>query len=134
MPRLVLRVNYGGAKVWRALHYVTKGKRVSILTTYKLGVSPPGAKWHDQTHRPRWIGLRPTGALHGRQRGSTRTTCVLMRSRSSDCAESLRALPYCFLYFDDAWLVQLGLWPIIIRSKPALLALKDAGGCARVSL
>ena len=43
MPRLVLRVNYGGAKVWRALHYVTKhkdGKRVSILTTYKLGVYP----------------------------------------------------------------------------------------------
>jgi hypothetical protein len=40
MPRLVLRVNYGGAKVWRALHYVTKhkdGKRVSILTTYKPG-------------------------------------------------------------------------------------------------
>ena len=33
MPGLVLRVNYGGAKVWRALYYVKKtdvdGKRIT---------------------------------------------------------------------------------------------------------
>ena len=41
MPRLVLRVNYGGAKVWRALYYLHRldkdGKKVSIPTTFKLG-------------------------------------------------------------------------------------------------
>src|SRR5262249_34838136 len=26
--------------------------------------------WYDQTHRPRWIGLRPRNARHGRERGS----------------------------------------------------------------
>src|SRR5215831_11363321 len=26
-------------------------------------------KWHDQTHRPRRIGLRPSETRHGRQRG-----------------------------------------------------------------
>src|SRR5262245_8722910 len=29
-------------------------------------------KWHDQTHRPRRIGLRPRDPRYGRQRGSTR--------------------------------------------------------------
>jgi integrase len=41
---LVLRVNYGGAKVWRALYYVPKlnkkGKRISMPTTKKLGRYP----------------------------------------------------------------------------------------------
>jgi hypothetical protein len=36
MPGLVLRVNYGGAKIWRALYYV----KVSIPTTFKLGRYP----------------------------------------------------------------------------------------------
>jgi integrase len=44
MPRLILRVNYGGAKVWRALHYIKKldtdGKRLTIPTTFKLGRYP----------------------------------------------------------------------------------------------
>ena len=44
MPGLALRVNYGGAKIWRALHYVKRtgkdGRQVSILTTYKLGRYP----------------------------------------------------------------------------------------------
>jgi integrase len=44
MPGLVLRVNYGGAKVWRALHYVKRlgkdGKQISMPTTYKLGRYP----------------------------------------------------------------------------------------------
>jgi hypothetical protein len=44
MPGLVLRLNYGGAKAWRAMHYVTKtdktGKRLTQSTTYKLGKYP----------------------------------------------------------------------------------------------
>src|SRR5262245_145956 len=28
--------------------------------------------WHDQTHRPRWIGLRPHYARYSRERGSAR--------------------------------------------------------------
>src|SRR5262249_38112649 len=28
--------------------------------------------WHDQTHRPRWIGLRPSKARDSRERGSGR--------------------------------------------------------------
>jgi integrase len=44
MPGLVLRVNYGGAKVWRALYYVKKvdkdGKRITMPTTRKLGRYP----------------------------------------------------------------------------------------------
>jgi integrase len=43
-PGLVLRVNYGGAKVWRALHYLKRiapdGKRITIPTTFKLGRYP----------------------------------------------------------------------------------------------
>src|SRR5215472_2623052 len=31
-----------------------------------------GSNGDDQTHRPRRVGLRPSGALHGRQRGSAR--------------------------------------------------------------
>jgi integrase len=44
LPGLILRVNFGGAKVWRARHYTKRtdgdGKRVSIPTTHKLGVYP----------------------------------------------------------------------------------------------
>jgi integrase len=44
MPGLVLRVNYGGAKIWRALYYVKRlnkdGKRVTAPTTHKLGRYP----------------------------------------------------------------------------------------------
>jgi integrase len=44
MPGLVLRVNYGGAKVWRALYYLKRiddeGKHLTIPTTYKLGRYP----------------------------------------------------------------------------------------------
>jgi integrase len=43
-PGLILRVNYGGAKVWRALHYLkridTDGKHITIPTTFKLGRYP----------------------------------------------------------------------------------------------
>jgi integrase len=43
-PGLVLRVNYGGAKVWRALHYLKRispdGKKITIPTTFKLGRYP----------------------------------------------------------------------------------------------
>jgi len=44
MPGLSLRVNYGGAKVWRATYYVKKvgddGKKITYATTHKLGRYP----------------------------------------------------------------------------------------------
>jgi integrase len=48
MPGLVLRVNYGGAKVWRALYYVStvaksgkrQGERIRMPTTHELGRYP----------------------------------------------------------------------------------------------
>jgi integrase len=44
MPGLVLRVNYGGRKTWRALYYVKRvgkdGKRTTMPTTHKLGLYP----------------------------------------------------------------------------------------------
>jgi class 3 adenylate cyclase len=44
VPGLVLRVNYGGVKVWRVRHYLKRtdkdGKRVTIPTTHKLGRYP----------------------------------------------------------------------------------------------
>jgi integrase len=48
MPGLVLRLNYGGAKTWRALYYVPtiaksgkrQGQKISMPTTYELGRSP----------------------------------------------------------------------------------------------
>ena len=44
MPGLILRVNYGGAKVFRALHYIKRlgkdGRRITIPTTTKLGRHP----------------------------------------------------------------------------------------------
>jgi integrase len=44
MPGLVLRINYGGAKVWRALYYRKRldrdGKQLTVPTTYKLGRYP----------------------------------------------------------------------------------------------
>lgn len=42
--RLMLRLNYGGAKVWRVRHFLKRlnkdGKRVQVPTTYKLGSYP----------------------------------------------------------------------------------------------
>jgi integrase len=44
MPGLILRVNYGGLKSWRALHYLKRvnsdGKHLTIPTTSKLGKWP----------------------------------------------------------------------------------------------
>jgi len=48
MPGLVLRLNYGGSKVWRALYYVPTvaksgkkaGQRISMPTTHELGRFP----------------------------------------------------------------------------------------------
>ena len=44
MPGLVLRVNYGGAKVWRALYYIKRedehGNRLTLPHTHKLGRFP----------------------------------------------------------------------------------------------
>ena len=48
MPGLVLRVNYGGTKTWRALYYVSTvaksgkkaGQRIRMPTTVELGKYP----------------------------------------------------------------------------------------------
>jgi integrase len=44
MPGLVLRLNYGGTKVWRALYYVKRtdqdGNKLTLPTTHKLGRYP----------------------------------------------------------------------------------------------
>src|SRR5262245_12864660 len=41
-------------------------------------VSAPSGEANDNTHRPRWIGLCPSDARHGRQRGSAR--CQMQKS------------------------------------------------------
>ena len=76
MPGLVLRVNYGGAKVWRALYYLKKvdkdGKRITMPTTQqarplshiKLKEAREKARQFLADPRRRW--RRPTTAASGR--------------------------------------------------------------------
>jgi hypothetical protein len=44
LPGLILRVNFGGKKVWRVRHYLKRtdehGRRLSIPTTHALGAYP----------------------------------------------------------------------------------------------
>jgi integrase len=73
MPQLVLRVNYGGAKVWRALYYVKgldkNGKRISIPTTYKLG-RHPHLTLKDAREAARQFHVDPQKALRQAEDGS----------------------------------------------------------------
>jgi integrase len=72
MPGLVLRLNYGGAKVWRALHYVKKfkdGKWVTVPTTHKLG-RYPHLKLKDAREAARKFLADPQKALAQADSGS----------------------------------------------------------------
>jgi integrase len=75
LPGLVLRVNYGGAKVWRALHYIKKvdadGKRSSMPTTHKLG-RYPHLKLKDARERARLFLQDPAKAKTQAESGSFR--------------------------------------------------------------
>jgi integrase len=73
MPGLVLRVNYGGAKAWRALYYVSKngknGKRITTPTTYKLG-RYPHLRLKEARERARQFLADPQKALTQVETGS----------------------------------------------------------------
>jgi integrase len=75
MPGLVLRVNYGGAKVWRALYYVKKvdkdGKRITMPTTRKLG-RYPHIKLKEAREKARQFLADPQKALTQADDGSFR--------------------------------------------------------------
>jgi integrase len=75
MPGLVLRVNYGGAKVWRALYYVKKvdkdGKRITMPTTRKVG-RYPHIKLKEAREKARQFLADPQKALAQADDGSFR--------------------------------------------------------------
>jgi integrase len=75
MPGLVLRVNYGGAKIWRALYYRKKtgegGKRTTVATTRKIGVYPH-LKLKEARDRARVFLADPHAALAQADSGSFR--------------------------------------------------------------
>ena len=75
MPGLVLRVNYGGAKAWRALYYINKtgknGKRITTPTTYKLG-RYPHLKLKEAREKARQFLADPQQALTKAETGSFR--------------------------------------------------------------
>jgi hypothetical protein len=86
MPGLVLRVNYGGAKVWRALYYVKKidkaGKRITMPITYKLGRYPI-LKLKEARDKARAFLTDPTKALAQADAGTKdyRPCCCWFRAR-----------------------------------------------------
>ena len=47
-----------------------------------MSVAAAGSERHDDAHRPRRIGLRPSEARHGRQRGSARGQMQKLRRGS----------------------------------------------------
>jgi integrase len=77
MPGLVLRLNYGGKKTWRALYYVPavaksgkrKGQRISMPTTRELGRYPI-LKLKDARDRARAFLADPQQALAQADTGS----------------------------------------------------------------
>lgn len=77
MPGLVLRINYGGAKIWRALYYVPRvaksgkkaGQRISMPTTHKLG-HYPHLKLKEARERARQFLADPQKALAQADTGS----------------------------------------------------------------
>src|SRR5262249_28476693 len=75
MPGLVLRVNYGGAKAWRALYYVKRldkdGRRITLPTTHKLGRYPV-LKLKEARDKARQFLADPDAALRKADTGSFR--------------------------------------------------------------
>jgi integrase len=73
MPGLILRVNYGGKKTWRALHYLHRrdkdGKRKFIPTTHTLGYYPV-LKLKEARERARQFLADPQKALAQADTGS----------------------------------------------------------------
>ena len=77
MPGLVLRLNYGGKKTWRALYYVPsvaksgkrKGQRISMPTTRELGRYPI-LKLKEARDRARQFLADPQQALAQAETGS----------------------------------------------------------------
>lgn len=94
MPGLVLRVNYGGAKVWRAMHYVTKvsdGKRITASTTHKLG-RYPHLKLKDAREKARQFLADPQKAMTQADSGSFREVAENFIKRHVE-HEKLRTQP-----------------------------------------
>jgi integrase len=77
MPGLVLRTNYGGRKVWRALYYVSTvaksgkkaGQRIRMPTTHELGTYPV-LKLKEARERARQFLADPQKALAQVESGS----------------------------------------------------------------
>ena len=95
MPGLVLRVNYGGAKVWRALYYLKRldkdGKRVTTPTTHKLG-RYPHLRLKDAREAARRFLADPAKALAEADTGSFREVAENFVKRHVE-ANKLRTQP-----------------------------------------
>jgi integrase len=95
MPGLVLRVNYGGAKVWRALYYVKKldkvGKRITAPTTHKLG-RYPHLKLKEAREKARTFLSDPQKALAQAGSGSFKEVAETFLKRHV-AASGLRSQP-----------------------------------------
>ena len=95
MPGLVLRVNYGGAKAWRALYYINKtgknGKRITTPTTHKLG-RYPHLKLKEAREKARQFLADPQQALTKAETGSFRDVAENFIKRHVE-HEKLRSQP-----------------------------------------
>jgi integrase len=95
MPGLVLRVNYGGAKAWRALYYLKKidkdGERITVPTTHKLG-RYPHMKLKQARERARQFLEDPQRALARAEEGSFRKVAENFIKRHVE-HEKLRSQP-----------------------------------------
>ena len=95
MPRLVLRVNYGGAKVWRALYYLKKidkdGEVITVPTTHKLG-RYPHMKLKQAREQARQFLEDPQKALAQADEGSFREVAENFIKRHVE-HEKLRSQP-----------------------------------------
>jgi integrase len=92
MPGLILRVNYGGLKSWRALHYLKRvdsdGKHLTIPTTAKLGKWPV-LSLKDAREKARAFLADPQKALAKADSGSFRDVAQNFIKRHVD-EEKLR--------------------------------------------
>ena len=95
VPGLVLRVNYGRAKVWHALHYVKKlskdGKRITVPTTHRLGRYPI-LKVKEARDKARQFLADPQKALAQADQGSFREVAENFIKRHV-AASGLRSQP-----------------------------------------
>jgi hypothetical protein len=95
MPGLVLRVNYGGRKTWRALYYRKRldenGKRVSIPTTHALGLYPH-LKLKEAREKARQFLADPQKALTRADAGSFDEVAKTFLKRHVE-ANELRSRP-----------------------------------------